>query len=154
MLQFIPVFFSETNTNIDQYSVIPVGSVGAGNVRTTYEWKPDGSGGQVLVFQNSITNFENMRTLNIASSFATALLKCLNSETNKLNTDATIIANELNELKRKFGPVKNFLDILFNNSKKREYIFDLKHIILESRREITKLTTHKIQLEAIAQDKQ
>lgn len=147
-------FFSETNTSIDQYSIIPVGAVGVGNIRTTYEWKSDDSGGQILLFQNSVTNFENMKTLNIASSFATALLKCLNSETNKLNTDAAKIANELDELKRNFGPVKNFLDILFNSSRKREHIFDLKNIILESRNEITKLMTHKIQLEVIAQGKQ
>jgi len=146
--------FSETNTSIDQCSVIPIGAVGAGNVKTTYEWKPDGLGGQTLVFKNSITNFENIKTLNIASSFASALLKCLNSETNKLNTDAYKIADELNRLKRDFGPIKNLLDILFNNSRKREHIFDLERIILESREEIIKLTPHKMQLEAIAQGKQ
>lgn len=147
-------FFTETNTSIDQYSVIPVGAVGAGNVRTTYEWIPDGSGGQILVFDNSITDFENIRTLNIASSFATALLKCLTSEANKLNTDASIIANELIELKRNFGIVKNILDILFNNSRKREHIFDLERIILDSRGEVAKLAPHKMRLEAIAQENQ
>lgn len=144
-------FFSEMNTSIDQCSVIPVGAVGVGNVKTTYEWKEDGSGGKILVFQNSVTDFENMKTLNIASSFATALLKCLISETNKLNTDASKIANELDRLKRNFGPVKNLLDILFNSSKKRERIFDLERIILESRSEVIKLSPHKAQLESIAQ---
>lgn len=147
-------FFYDTNTNISQYPVIPVGSLGCGNVETTYSWKSDGEGGQVLVFNNKITNFENLRTMNIASSFATALLKCLNSEKNNLNTQAGQLAKELRKLKENFGPVKNLIDILFNNSRKREYIFNIEQIILDSREEVLKLSPHSDLLERISSSSQ
>lgn len=147
-------FFSNTNTDISQYSVIPVGCLGHGNVETTYSWNSDGEGGQVLVFNNKITNFENLRTMNIASSFATALLKCLNSEKNNLNTQASQLAEELKELKENFGPVKNIIDILFNNSRKREHIFNIEQIILDSREELLRLSPHSDLLEKIASGSQ
>lgn len=143
-------FLADTNTNISQYPIIPVGALGYGNVKTTYQRLDDGSGGQVLVFKNTITNYDNMYTINIASSFATALLCCLESESNKLNTDALRLAQELENLRKNFGPVKNLLDILFNKSKKREYIFDIEQAILANRAEVMKLKPHKVQLEQIA----
>lgn len=142
-------FFTETNTDISEYSVIPVGAVGYGNVKTNYRWQSDNEGGKTLIFENVISDFGNMNTVNIASSFANALLKSLDSETKKLNTSASQLANELKILRENFGPVKNLLDILFNKSKRREHIYDLEYIILENRGEITRLSSHRTQLEKI-----
>lgn len=147
--QIYSKFFTETYTRISDYPVIPVGALGYGNCKTLYNWSSEKEG-RVLIIDQSIDNFENMNTINIASSFATALLKCFESEIKKLNTQASDLAIELNQLKEKFGPVKNLIDMLFHGSRTREHIYDLEHIILDSRSELMKLAPYKSQLEQIA----
>lgn len=146
--------FSETDSDLSQFLVIPVGALGYGNVKTDYTWRTDDQGGRTLVFNNTVSDFEKMHTVNIASSFAYALLKCLDSESKHLNTQASILAKELETLKTNFGPVKNIIDILFNNSERRGRIFDLERIILESREEIMRLRPHRALLEQIARSSQ
>lgn len=142
-------FFNDTNTSIADYPVIPVGAVGYGNVKTTYEWKTNNDGGTTLIFNNTINNFGNVYPVNVSASFACALLKCLDSESNNLTTQADDLAEELKCLSSNFGPVRNLLDILFG-SHRRERIYDLREAILESRGELLKLNPHRPQLERIA----
>lgn len=147
-------FLVETGNNISQYPVIPIGAVGYGNVNTSYKWYSDDEGGQVLVFENIISNVENLDTFNIASSFATVLLKCLESEIGQLNTNARKLEKELRGLTEKFGLAKNIIDILFNKSFHREKIYDLEQKIIDNRREILNLEPHKANLEHIKAMKQ
>ena len=142
-------FFSDTNTSITQYNIIPVAACGYGNVQTTYKWESDGKGGQQLIFDNKVTNFAGVNPVNVASSFAMALLKCLDRELKRLHTDAASLARELEALEKNFGPVKNLIDMLFYKSKKREHIHDLKSIILESRGDIRALSPHRPWLDRI-----
>ncbi len=142
-------FFAETNTSISDYPVIPVGTVGYGNVETTYEWIKNRNGENVLIFDNTIKNFDDIYPVNISSSFAYALLKCLDSESENLTIHVDDLVAELNDLKANFGPVKNLIDILFG-SYRRERIFDLRQAILESKGEVLKLIPHRPQLEKIA----
>lgn len=143
-------FFTETNTSVENYPLITIGAVGCGNIKTTYTWEKDDLGGRKLMFKNDIKNYGGMCPMHIASSFAEALLKCLHSEERNLNMRASELAKELNSLRQNFGPVKNVIDILFNHSGKREYIFDLEESIIESRRQIAGLEPHRLRLENIA----
>lgn len=143
-------FLTETCTDISQYPIIAVGAVGRGNVETTYRWSTAGDDGKVLVFENKISNIENISTFNIASSFAKALLMCLESESIKKNTNAYKLERELINLRENFGLARNIIDILFNNSSRREQIYDLEQQILENRNEILKLESHKLGLERIS----
>lgn len=141
-------FLIETNTNISSYTIMPIGAVGYGNVITSYNWT-ENDGKKNLNINHKIVNFENMYTINIASSFAIALLRCLISETKRLNTKADKLAEELEYLRERFGPVRNLLDLLFNNSKTRRYKFELEDMILESRKEVRELYRYKDQLNKI-----
>ena len=143
-------FFTNTNTGIDDYCVLAVGALGVGNVETTHEWVPKAQGGQHLVSRHTIKNHQDLEPVGVAASFAKALLKCLDSEISNLNTAASKLAKELNILKNNFGPIKNLLDILFNNSKKREHIYDVEQKILESRNQVLNLKPHRTNLEKIA----
>ena len=143
-------FFTNTNTEIDDYCVLAVGALGVGNVETTHEWISKTQGGQQLVSRHTIKNYQDLEPIGVAASFAKALLKCLDSEINNLNTAASKLAKELNMLKNNFGPIKNLLDILFNNSKKRERIYDVEQKILESRNQVLNLKPHRTNLEKIA----
>ncbi len=143
-------FFTDTNTDVSNYAVMAVGALGVGNVETTHKWISNSQGGQQLTSRHAIKNYQDLEPVGVAASFARALLKCLDSEINNLNTEASKLAKELNRLKSNFGPIKNLLDLLFNNSRKREIIFDLEQKILDSRRQILKLEPHKIRLEKIA----
>lgn len=143
-------FFTETNTSIEDYPLITVGAVGCGNIKTSYEWVQDDLNGRILTFRHDIKNFGNMAPMNIAASFANALLKCLDSQENNLNIRASALARELSSLRENFGPVKNLIDVLFNHSGKREHIFDLQSSIHDSRCQIASLQTHRLRLEKIA----
>lgn len=142
-------FLAETGGNLSLYPVIAVGAVGYGNVDTSYNWLQN-DGEQILVFNNRITDLNNMRTFNIASSFAKALLKCLESEAAKISTSADKLSDELIKLNENFGLVSNIIDILFYKSAKREKIYDLKQKIKEERKEILNLQPHKSRLEEIS----
>jgi len=141
-------FLTENNKEIADYPVIPVGAIGCGNVDTSYEWK-DTNTGKALIFNNKISSFETMAPFNVAASFATALLKCLSSKQNALSSEVDAVVSELDALQKKFGVVKNLIDLLFNGSKKREHIYDLKRIIMDNETEIRLLKEHKERLEKI-----
>ena len=143
-------FLTETNTDISMYPIIPVGAIGVGNVKTERSKMETASGSQIDIIKNTVTNYENMHTIQIAASFATALLKCLDSETQNLNTKASKLANELNRLVEKFSPVKNIIDILFFRSKRRGRIFTIEREIDEDRMEIKQLEGHRMRLTDIA----
>lgn len=143
-------FFAETNTSVENYRLIPIGAVGCGNIKTTYKWEWDDLGGRTLVFKHDIKNYAGMCPMHIASSFADALLKCLYSEDKNLNTRVSELEKEINLLRQNFGPVKNVIDILFFHSQKRGHIFNLKESIIESRRQIAGLDSHRLRLESIA----
>ena len=143
-------FLVSNNTNISDYHVIPVGALGHGNVKTSYNWQ-DEDNGKVLVLQNTISNYDTMTPFNVASSFSTALLLCLENERTRLNDELLSVSEELQHLQNRFGIVKNLCDILFNRSRRREHIFDLNRIIMENSNEIMNLDIHKNNLQKIAE---
>lgn len=144
-------FFADTNTGIDEYLVVPVGVVGIGNVHTLCGYLKSEDGiGQKLVFKQHIIDPDNIKTMNVASSFARALLKCFDSATTRTVADSARLEQELNRLSQNFGVVKNLIDILFFGGSRRQKIYSLSQQIEENRREILKLKAHKNGLERIA----
>lgn len=142
-------FFSDTCTDISQYPVIPVGAVGIGNVKSSQTWESNNNGTQ-LISKHEIIAFSNMNTYKIAASFAKALLLCLDSEINRKNTETPLLAKELENLTKDFGPAKNAIDMLFFGSQRRGRIHDLKQMIEENRNEIRRLQPHRANLQRIA----
>lgn len=112
-------------------------------------------GGKELKIQhNIIVGADELEPLNIASSFAQALLLSLYRERNNLNTSVTELAKKLDELQNDFGPVKNIIDILFFSSKRRQGINSLQVEIEKNRSEIRNLFSHEERLLSIANSSQ
>ncbi|MDR1299476.1 MAG: hypothetical protein LBJ84_04420 [Oscillospiraceae bacterium] len=143
-------YFADTNTNITQYPVIPVGSVGIGNVETTYKYEPNREGGNTLVFNHEIIEANGINPINIAASFAHALLKCMEMETESIKRMLMEKENELTYLMHRSNSVSEIMDIMFSGGQGRWHIQELRNKLSESRNEINKLIAYKPQLKMIA----
>lgn len=145
-------FFTETNTALSQYPVIPVGAVGIGNVETKSRWKDEPGGGKKLDYTHTIKDIQKIEPYNVASSFARALIMGLESESRNLNTSSAQLAAELEKLQANFGPVRNLIDLLFFSSKRRARIHDLKSQIAAEQDEMKLLRPYRGLLYQIRDD--
>ncbi|MCL2398878.1 MAG: hypothetical protein FWC91_03920 [Defluviitaleaceae bacterium] len=139
---------SETSESYNS-PIVEVGACNYGNVKTECEYIEELG---YWTFEHKILSHNDLQPINVASTFALALLKCLESEINNKNTSANKIEQEVKNLEENFNGLKNFIDILCG-SPKREYIFDMKKVILYSRDDIKKLEKHRPALEAIVKEK-
>lgn len=146
-------FFSCAGRNLNSYSIIEVGALGYGNVQTTSRWIDDGLGGVVPTFQNRVTNMAQLSTIHIASSFASALLMCIDSEINNQSTNVQQITLAIDGLKNELGTMwQNIIDILFCSSRKRTTLTALFQRMQASRNELNLLQNNRMDIEAIARE--
>ena len=128
---------------------IPVGAIGFGAVSTANT--------SLGAISNAIRADVPIKPYNIASSFAKAILFCLErnkqlleykrNETDRMRKEAN---NTLHSDSEIISLIKNSIDILFNDSKTREKIIKATKEVERLSNEVIRLESYKSGLEAIA----
>ncbi|GHV05304.1 hypothetical protein FACS1894217_01950 [Clostridia bacterium] len=145
--QIYEKFFIDTFTPISLCPVFPVGACGFGKVTTTPVAATDRN--QIPRYDNQVPSRWGLSPINITSSFAAALLLCLEKEMVESIADSLTVESELEKLRKKNNVVRHFIDKLLFGLSFEHKIESIAEKLAMEREQIKNIASFKGKLEAL-----